>query len=71
MLNKILLFIEFIIDKFPSRKEALQNEIDETKRAMHELQSKGSVWTVIDSGNYYMLADKLQKLEKRAANSNL
>lgn len=69
MLNKILLFIEFIIDKFPSRKEALQNDIDETKRAMDALQRKDGTWTAIDSGNYYILANKLQNLEKRAKNA--
>lgn len=70
-LSNLLGIARSILDKMPSRKEAIQNDIDKVKGEMHALQSKDGAWTAIDSGNYYVLANKLQDLEKRAKNAGL
>lgn len=63
----LLNLVNAIMDRLPSRREALLNQIQETKDAIKDLQ-KTKPWTALASGQYYALDDKLQSLEKRAAN---
>lgn len=60
-----------ILDKFPSRKEALLNEIDNIKSEIYKLQNKETAWTLVDSANYNDLTNRLSALEKRRTNAGV
>lgn len=62
----LILLIQSILDRLPSRKESILNRIQEIKDEIKKLQSKGGSWTVIDSARYYKLDDELCELEKRS-----
>lgn len=61
-------FLQGILDRLPSRKEAKLNRIQEIKDEIKKLQRKPGDWTAIDTGRYYTLTDELQKLERESAN---
>lgn len=67
-LTPLFAVIQGIIDRMPSRKEALLNEIQSVKDEIKKLQQKQTPWMVTDSGKYYTLLDRLQSLELRASN---
>lgn len=65
----LLKIAEFLVDRIPSRREALLNRIQELKDAIKKKQQKPKgAWTPTDSAEYYLLVDELSRLEKRAAN---
>lgn len=67
----LLKILEFLVDRIPSRREALLNRIQEVKNAIKKKQQKPKGnWTPTDSAEYYILVDELSALEKRAANLN-
>jgi len=55
------------IEWLPGKKESLRNRIENTKRKLHEIQTKVP-FTDRDSRNYQRLASKLRKLEQQARN---
>lgn len=67
----IFAFLQSILDRLPSKKEAIANEIDDIKAKLHDMQQTKTKWTVIDTAEYYKLAERLSQLEKRSANANL
>lgn len=67
-LGPLLVLLQGVLDRLPSRKEALLNQIQDSKNEIKKLQTKTSAWTAVDSGLYYTLTDKLSKLEERAKN---
>ncbi len=70
-MSNFIRIILAILDKFPSRKEALLNDIENIKIELFKLQNKKGPWTLIDSVNYSDLTNKLQSLEKRRTNAGI
>lgn len=64
-------FLQGILDRMPSKKESIANEIDEIKAKLHDMQQTKVKWTVIDTAEYYKLTERLSQLEKRSLNANL
>lgn len=69
-LSSLFAIIQGIIDRLPSRKESLLNEIDKTEEEIKQLQKKNGKWTVLDSHRYYALTDRLQALRERSENAS-
>lgn len=64
-------FLQGILDRLPSKKEAIANEIDDIKAKLHDMQQTKTKWTVIDTADYYKLTERLSLLEKRSRNATL
>lgn len=72
-MNLIAAFFEFvtrIMDRLPSRRESILNQIQDTKDEIKNFQEKSSPWTIPDTVKYYAIVDKLSKLEKRRDNAS-
>ena len=67
-MSKILAILEALLNLFPSRREAILNEMQEIKDKLHAMQAKPSVWTTRDNIEYDKLTDRLRQLEKKSAN---
>lgn len=68
-MSKILDILSFLMDQIPGRRERIDNEIQDIKDKLHEMQQKKSVWTDIDTITYYKYTDRLSYLEKRSRNA--
>ncbi len=64
----LIILIQGVLDRLPSRKESILNRIQEIKNDIKKMQSKSNAWTVTDSGIYYKLTSELQDLERRSQN---
>lgn len=65
----IVEFINKILDRLPSRRESIQNRIQEIKDEQKKMQNEP--WTDKYSTRYYLLAAELYSLERRARNVGL
>lgn len=68
-LGALLAIIQSLLDRLPSRRESILNQILETKSAIKRMQEKQG-WTATDTANYYVLVNKLSDLEKRRDNNS-
>jgi hypothetical protein len=70
MIAKIIAILLAILDRLPSRKESIYNEIERTKKEIYDMQKRPDhKWNAVDSGNYYILTERLRQLEARAKNA--
>jgi tetrahydromethanopterin S-methyltransferase subunit G len=64
-------FLQGILDRLPTKREGIANEINDIKDRLHAMQQTKTKWTMADTAEYYKLTERLSNLEKRSVNANL